>query len=604
MKKYFCLLLIFLGCSNPDQSDAIQNNAAPLEDIFSGYANQRLLFNTLEATAAGINKYNDTLAIFISDASQAKAAAFYSKYLDTLQHYPKTALTGSDVLFREVLEWECRIRLEGLQNIPSIVTTPMFGMPAIDVMPVNQILSFHLYMAQLAGGAGAVQFKTTDDYYDWLSRLEDYVKWLDVAQQKMNEGIEMGFTLPKVIVHRLIDQLGPFIESEVSDHVFYRPILNLSDDLPPIEHDVLPAKYRSFIAEELIPAYTRFRTFLQEDYLPNATETSGIGALPNGMKTYEYLVRYHTTTNMSPDEIFELGKSEVERISLEMEKVKQSVGFDGTLREFFDHVRNNAALMPFSSASEVINNFHEIHEKMKPNLARLFNKTPRGDFEIRRTEAFREASASAEYNVGSKDGSRPGIFYVPVPDAKSYNIFSDESLFLHEAIPGHHYQLSLQQENDAIPAFLHAEGLGVFVEGWALYSESLGKELGLYTDPYQYFGMLSAEMHRAIRLVVDVGIHAKGWSREEAIQYSLEHEAESEASITAEIERYMVAPGQALSYKIGQLKIMELRTHAKNTLGDDFDIKEFHDQVLGTGSMPLLLLEEKIDTWIEQKSNI
>jgi uncharacterized protein (DUF885 family) len=257
--------------------------------------------------------------------------------------------------------------------------------------------------------------------------------------------------------------------------------------------------------------------------------------------------------------------------------------------------------MPFSDPQQVIDHFNGIHRKMQPSLKRLFNLVPKTGFEVRRTEAFREASASAEYIQGSIDGSRPGIFYVPIPDVAKYNIVSSEDLFLHEAIPGHHYQISLQQENAALPQFRRILWYNAYGEGWALYSESLGKELGLYDDPYQYFGMLSAEMHRAIRLVVDTGIHSKGWTREQAIQYSLDHEAASESGIVAEIERYMAWPGQALSYKVGQLKIHELRAKAEKELGPKFDIREFHDQVLEYGCLPLKLLEEKINRWIGAK---
>jgi uncharacterized protein (DUF885 family) len=301
---------------------------------------------------------------------------------------------------------------------------------------------------------------------------------------------------------------------------------------------------------------------------------------------------------MTPEEIFALGEREVARIAREMEKVKEEVGFQGDLRAFFDHVRASPAQMPFTQQGQVLSNFEAIRETMKPNLKRLFSVEPKAGFEVRRTEEFREKSASAEYVPGSKDGSRPGVFYVPIPDVRHYNKYGDEALFLHEAIPGHHYQLSLQQENQALPEFLHPEGMTAFVEGWALYSESLGRELGLYRDPYQYFGMLSGEMHRAIRLVVDTGMHARGWTREQAIQYSLDHEADSMESITAEIERYMVAPGQALAYKIGQLKIRELRTKAEQKLGAGFDVREFHRQVLDSGSLPLSLLEEKVNRWI------
>jgi uncharacterized protein (DUF885 family) len=303
---------------------------------------------------------------------------------------------------------------------------------------------------------------------------------------------------------------------------------------------------------------------------------------------------------MTADEIHQLGLDEVARISSEMEKVKEQIGFKGDLKSFFNYVRENKELMPYKIPEEIIANFNAIHEKMKPQLEKLFDMTPKTQFEVRRTEAFRENSASAEYNQGSLDGTRPGIFYVPIPDAPTYNIYSDESLFLHEAIPGHHYQISLTQESTVLPDFRKTLWYSGYGEGWALYSESLGKELGLYTDPYQYFGMLGAEMHRAVRLVVDTGLHSKGWTREQAIQYSMENEAESEAGITSEIERYMANPGQALSYKIGQLKIIELRERAKKELGDKFDIRQYHNQVLETGCVPLELLENKIDSWIAE----
>ena len=258
-------------------------------------------------------------------------------------------------------------------------------------------------------------------------------------------------------------------------------------------------------------------------------------------------------------------------------------------------------LMPFTDPQEVLDNFNNIHERMAPQLKKLFSVKPKTPFIVKRTEAFREKSASAEYNAGSPDGSRPGVFYVPIPDITSYNVYADEDLFLHEAIPGHHYQIMLTLENESIPAFRKFTMSGAYVEGWALYSESLGKELGLYEDPYQYFGMLSAEMHRAIRLVVDVGLHYKGWTREEAIAFSLENEAESEASIISEIERYMVLPAQALSYKIGQLTIMGLRQKAEESLGEEFDIRVFHTIVLEAGDMPVTVLENRVRNWIEAK---
>ena len=297
-------------------------------------------------------------------------------------------------------------------------------------------------------------------------------------------------------------------------------------------------KYRWMITHKIQPKYRELQEFLIHEYLPMGRETSGLSNLPYGLETYQYLIRLHTTTHLSIDQIHALGKSEVARISKEMEQAKNQIGFKGDLKSFFEFIRNSPDQMPFIDPDQVIANFNLIKTRIDQSISTIFDLQPKADFEIRRTEAFREASASAEYVPGTKDATRSGIFYVPIPDVTRYNKYADESLFLHEAVPGHHYQLSLQQENQQLPEFLHPESMGVFVEGWALYAESLGKELGLYEDPFQYFGMLSMEMHRAIRLVVDTGIHGKGWTREQAIRYSLDHEAAAEPDIIAEIERY------------------------------------------------------------------
>ena len=411
--------------------------------------------------------------------------------------------------------------------------------------------------------------------------------------------MEKGYTLPKVLTAKMIPQFTVLDHGPVEEHLYFSPVSQFPEAIPAHEQQRLTELYTTKIEETLIPKFAEMATFLEEEYLPACRTSTGISDLPDGTEHYRNRIRYYTTTDMTAEEIFELGQSEVERISVEMEKVKEEVGFEGDLKAFFDFVRTNPELMPYNDAQEAVDHFNEIHERMKPNLEKLFDLTPKTPFEVRRTEAFREASASAEYNPGSLDGSRPGIFYVPVPDAKAYNIYSDEDLFLHEAIPGHHYQISIQQEKTSLPGFRRQLWYSSYGEGWALYSESLGKELGLYEDPYQYFGMLGAEMHRAIRLVVDVGMHAKGWTREEAIQYSLDHEAESESSIIAEIERYMAFPGQALSYKVGQLKIRELRARAEAELGDQFDIRAFHNIMLESGCVPLNILEDKTDRWIQ-----
>ena len=311
-----------------------------------------------------------------------------------------------------------------------------------------------------------------------------------------------------------------------------------------------------------------------------------------------FLVRQQTTTNLSPEEIYQTGLAEVKRISAAMDSVKTITGFTGSRQSFFKYLNTDKKFTPYKTPGEVLAAFESIHQKMQPQLQRLFGHTPKSPFEIRQTEAFRAASASAEYNQGSADGSRPGIFYIPIVDATRFNITSGmESLFLHEAIPGHHYQISLQQENEKLPKFRRFGGQNAYVEGWALYCESLGKELGLFTDPYQYFGALGDEMHRAIRLVVDVAMHAKKMTREEAIAYMMDNEPISEEGATAEIERYMVVPAQALGYKIGALKIRELRSRYEKNLGAKFKVAAFHDAVLKDGSLPLDLLEKKMDAW-------
>jgi uncharacterized protein (DUF885 family) len=592
---------IFMGgCTDNPSTETVTQDIPSIDKLFKDYHQFKLSINPIEATNAGIEGYNDKLVNYISKDVQVGQIIEYTKFLESIDNIEQGTLSESDRISLQVMKWDCELKKEGLQNPIVTVASPLFDLPNISLMPINQIFSFHLYISSFGEVGGAQPFENTQDYENWLSRVNLFLDWLKTAHSNMQEGVALGVVLPKSIIHKVIGQLDQFTNPNLDEHIFYAAIKNMPAEISIDDRSRLDAAYRAMITENLIPTYQDLKTFLTDVYLPAGTETAGIGALPNGPATYQYLIKYHTSTNMTPDEIFELGKGEVARIRSEMEKVKEQVGFEGDLKDFFAHVRTSKVQMPYTEPQQVIDNFNAIHAKMKENLDKLFDMKPNAHFEVRRTQAYREASASAEYNAGSKDGSRPGIFYVPIPDVTTYNKYSDEALFLHEAIPGHHYQLSLQQENENLPSFLHTEGMGVYVEGWALYSESLGKELGLYNDPYQYFGMLGAEMHRAIRLVVDSGMHAKGWSREQAIQYSKDNEAESEASIIAEIERYMVAPGQALAYKIGQLKIRELRTKAENSFGERFNIKEFHNQILGSGSLPLMLLEEKINNWIEE----
>ncbi|MGB3799173.1 MAG: DUF885 domain-containing protein, partial [Lewinella sp.] len=510
---------------------------------------------------------------------------FYQDYLNQLNAIDRSALAATDQVSYDVLKWELNIALQGAD-----FTT--------ELLPLDQFTGPHLMIGQLASGQGAQPFETVEDYDNWLARAEDFAVMMDTARVNMEKGAAEGYLLPRSLALKLLPQLESMAAEPVEEHLFYGPATMIPDSFPTQDRERLEGAFRGMVGQRMIPLFTDLASYVRNEYVPQARETSGIDAVPNGKAYYNHLIKLYTTTDMTADEVHELGLSEVARIREEMESVKAEVGFEGDLQAFFDYVRTNADLMPFDEPEEVIANFEAIHERMQPQLERLFNNTPKTEFEVRRTEAFREASASAEYNPGSQDGSRPGIFYVPIPSVEEYNVFSDEDLFLHEAIPGHHYQFSLQQENESLPAFRRNLWYSAYGEGWALYSESLGKELGLYEDPFQYFGMLSAEMHRAIRLVVDTGLHSKGWTREQAIQYSLENEAEGEASIVAEIERYMAMPAQALSYKVGQLKIRELRARAEEALGNEFDIKAFHDLVLEGGCLPLAVLETKVDEWI------
>jgi uncharacterized protein (DUF885 family) len=561
-------------------------NDIKFEQVLENYFQESLYLYKITGTYQGDPRYNDTLPNFLSDDFIVKEKKFYRKFLNKMNSYDNSILSEDELLNKNVLLWECEMNLKRLQ-FPK------------DLMPIDQMWGFQLSMGQLASGMGAQPFKNLEDYRNWLVRIDGYLEWLKSAKINMIEGIKIGWVLPKSLIKKVLPQLEVMTNQDIENHLFYKPVLNFPETIKEDDRKILINDYYHMIRNKIIPAYNDLYNFMSNEYFESGRETSGYNSLKRGKDYYDYAIKYYTTTNLSPDEIHQLGLNEVKRIRSEMLNVKNSVGFEGSLNDFFKHVRTLKKLMPFDKPEQVIDNFNSIHERMLPYVNNLFELQPKTPFEVRRTEAFREASAAAQYNPGSLDGTRPGIFYVPIPNVKKYNTYSDEDLFLHEAIPGHHYQISLQQENELLASFRKDLWYSSYGEGWALYAESLGSELGLYKDPYQYFGMLSAEIHRAIRLVVDTGIHSKGWSRERAIEYSLNNEAESIESITSEIERYMANPGQALSYKIGQLKIQELRDNAQKVLRDKFDIKVFHRKILESGCIPLQLLEKKINNWIE-----
>ena len=572
--------VLLMNCKSADKK-------IDFSQITKNYFDDKNALDPLSATQSAQNQYNDQLQFEMTDGFRKSQLAFFNKYESTLDSVDEQDLSAEEKNSYEIIKWEVSVGKKLLDQ-------------PTNLMPIHQFWGTHLTMGQYAGGTSGQPFKTEKDYTNFLKRLDLYSVWIDSAIVYMRKGIAKGAVLPKSLTAKVIPQFAEMATPNIEDNLFYSAIKIMPVDFSDATKSDLKAKYTATINDKLIPQYKKMADFLKNEYLPASKATSGIGSLSFGKELYAAYVRQWTTTEMTPEEIHELGLKEVARINAEMEKVKNQVGFKGTLIEFFDYVRNKPELKPFKKPEEVIANFNRIYSVIKPNVDKLFSLQPKTKFEIRRTEAFREKTASAEYSQGTADGSRPGIFYVPIPDVEEYNMYGDEDLFLHEAIPGHHFQISLQQENESLPDFRKFNWFGAYGEGWALYTESLGKELGLYQDPYQYFGMLGNEMHRAVRLVVDTGLHSKGWTREQAIKYSLENEAESEASITTEIERYMAIPGQALSYKIGQLKIMELRKRAQSKMGSKFDIKKFHEKVLESGVMPLDLLEKKIDTWINE----
>ena len=592
MKRSLLILLavFLLSACRQRQPQTASTEMAPIHLLFQNYYEERMKLFPLEATSNGDNRYNDRLPIDISASYRDTLRNFYRQFLDSLAAYDRASLDETDRTSYDILTWDLRTALDGLQFHD-------------ELMPVNQFWSLPLTFGQLGSGKGSQPFKSAGDYDNFLGRVHGFAAWCDTAIGTMRRGMAAGLVNPRILMGRVLPQLKSMLVEDATQSIFYQPVKNMPKGIGVEDAARIDSLYRLAIRNEIIPAYRRLHDFIRSEYLPHCRETDGIGVLPGGKEHYQYLIRYWTTTDMTADEIFNVGQQEVARLRAEMERVKVETGFNGSLKDFFKFLNTDKRFFPFHSEKEVLHAFEDIHRRMEPQLRQLFDAVPRTPFEIRQTEKFREASASAEYNQGTPDGSRPGIFYVPIPDPRKFNTFGMEDLFLHEAIPGHHYQISLQQENAALPFFRRFTWYGAYGEGWALYAESLGKELGLYQDVYQYFGALSEEMHRAIRLVVDVGIHVKGWTREQAIQYSLENEGESREAITSEIERYMAIPGQALAYKIGQLKILELRRMAEQELGAGFHLPIFHDIVLESGCLPLAVLESRVKAWVSRIKN-
>ncbi len=565
--------------------------ARPLSEGFSElldrYYDDYVALFPIDAAASGDSdrRFDHVWQDDIGPAHRAAEAAFVRDYLGELARVDRAALSMADRLSYDVLRWSLEIRQAGLA-VPT------------HLLPVNQFWGPPLLFAQMGSGASLHRFESEQDYRNFILRAAGFSQWVDSAIANLREGAARGVVQPRVLMERTLPQYEPLIADDAETNVFFAPLKKLPASLPAAARDQLRTDYLATIRSTIIPAYARLQGFIRNEYLSQCRDTAGLGALPGGAEMYAYWVRYWTTTDRTPDEIHRVGLAEVARIRTEMEKVQRQVGFAGTLFEFLDFVATDPQFMPFNTDEEVLDAYRAIEARLVPALPEFFGRIPRTPFEIRATEKFRAASASAEYQPAATDGSRPGIFYVPIVDPKRVRRTDLENLFLHEAIPGHHFQFAFTQERADLPRFRRYGWNSAYGEGWALYTESLGRELGLYTDPYQYLGMLLAEMHRAVRLVVDTGLHAKGWTREQALQYAVEQEGGRPEDHAAEIERYMAAPGQALSYKLGQLKILELRQRGENQLGDRFDLRTFHDHILEEGPLPLAVLEARYDDWL------
>ncbi len=590
------VLMALSGCQEPAPSAGEAVEVVPaaerahlaaleLQAIYEEYWEEALQRNPLRATFIGDGRYNDRLPNFLSPEYRAADQAFAERWLKRAQAVDAAELSGRDLISRRVFIADLEGEIEGYRF-------------ASHLLPLNQFFSLPNQFAMLGSGTGAQPFKTVQDYDNWLKRAAHIPELFAQMIANMRAGIAAGITQPRVLMEKTLPQLAAQLAGDPEASLFWKPVANFPEDIPAADRERLAAAYRGLITDTLIPAYRELHDFVRDEYLPACRTTDGLGALPDGAQWYAYRARQATTTDLTPEDIHQIGLQEVERIHGEMRQVQAELGIDGDLQALFEHMKSSPDSY-FSSEEELLAAYRAFRTTVEPLLPALFDVKPKADFEIRPVEAFRAASSSgASYQGPSLDGTRPGIFYVNTYDLKARPRYALESLFLHEAEPGHHFQIALQRELTDLPAFRRFGGETAFSEGWGLYAESLGKELGVYRDPRMYFGALAAELWRAIRLVVDTGLHAKGWSRQQVLDYMYANSPAEPTQAISEAERFMAIPGQALAYKIGQLKIRELRTSAERALGERFDVRAFHTEVLKDGSLPLSVLEFKIDEWL------
>lgn len=562
---------------------------ARLSAVFEDDARRDEILDPLNALYRGEDVKAGSFSLLFTDTLDRRALASARRSLSALGRINRSRLSPELQISYDVFGLQKRQEIALLQPDVRTLTS---------VRPFNHFGGLHVEFPSLMSGEGAFVYDDEGDYRHALMLDAAFAGVLDNAALRFREGMAAGVVESKLTVRNMVAQLDALLAQPVEQSPFYAPVLRFPATVPESARPQLRAAFASTIRDGIYPAYARLRRFLAEEYLPAAREQVGLSAMRGGEGLYRRLIERETTLRLDPEEVHRLGLAEVARIQREMDGVRIEMGFKGPLNAFFDYIRTDPRFHP-RSREELSQGFAAIGRAVDAQVPRFFSKVPRTPLLIQPYPAYRERyEAGASYNQGSPDGTRPGIFFFNAYDLPSRFLTGMTTLYLHEGTPGHHFQISLAQEDESLPAFQRYEGNNAFIEGWALYAETLGYEMGFYKDPKQHWGTLDDEMLRAMRLVVDTGIHAKGWSREQAIDYMLANSGMGRTDATAEVERYIANPAQALSYKIGALTIQRLRRKAEIALGPKFDIRAFHAQVLGSGALPLPVLEAKIDRWI------
>jgi uncharacterized protein (DUF885 family) len=560
--------------------------------LFKASDEASLKRNPLQALFRGDMRYADRLGDQFSDAHYQAEKAAAEHDLAALQAIPRADLSAVDQIAYDAFEYQTKDTLRALQPDLLMLT---------EALPMNHFFGLHTQYPTIASGQGGAPYKTIADYQAGLSRNRDFAANIDEAIRQWRKGEAEGVVDSKLTVRNMIEQLGNQLQLKPEESPYWGPIKAFPASMGAADRARITQQYRQSLNEVVYPALKRMRDFLANDYLARARDGVGLMYMKGGDALYRYDIQSTTTLPLTPEEIHELGLKEVARITEGFEKVRQEVGFAGDLHAFFEYMRTSPRFQP-KSGQQLTSDFYRIKTAVEAKVPQYFSTVPKTPLVIRPYPPYREKfEAGGSYDAGTPDGSRPGTFYFNTYDLPSRSTWEETTLFLHEGEPGHHFQISLAQENKALPNFMRFGGNTAYVEGWALYSETLGYDMGFYKDPYQRFGTLNDEMLRAMRLVVDSGIHSKGWTRDQAIQYMLDNSGEGRTDATAEVERYIAIPGQAVAYKVGALKIQELRRKAEAELGPKFDIRQFHAQLLNTGALPLTILEAKIDRWIAAK---